>query len=292
MDHFVGFDTLLRIFLGRDKTLHLFGPPDFFERVEGKLAGYTWNLVKEYDNNFLLEVNEVHPEKIMTRVYVCKDCFKPKKIASSRPFSGTLWEEPGFSVRGVLLDHKTPCLGLSLIEKISVNIIKEGLKDLGLPVGPWINRFKAAIRSGEDVEKEFPVTWEQKGGCVREKKFPLKELIDKIARISPGKKITYITDVIASAENRDKIIDFSRGSDILFIEAAFLEEDREMAQKKYHLTAQQAGELAREAGARYFETFHFSPRYKDRPEDLETEARHAYGMANLNGRPRGLKAPL
>jgi ribonuclease Z len=27
MDHFAGFDALLRILLGREKTFHLFGPP-------------------------------------------------------------------------------------------------------------------------------------------------------------------------------------------------------------------------------------------------------------------------
>ena len=48
MDHFIGFDRLLRIFLGRDKELHLFGPSGFFEHIEGKLRGYTWNLVEEY----------------------------------------------------------------------------------------------------------------------------------------------------------------------------------------------------------------------------------------------------
>jgi len=36
VDHFIGFDQLLRLLLGRDKELHLFGPPDFFDRVEGK----------------------------------------------------------------------------------------------------------------------------------------------------------------------------------------------------------------------------------------------------------------
>ena len=48
MDHFIGFDTMLRLFLGREKTLCLFGPPNFFKHVEGKLAGYTWNLVDEF----------------------------------------------------------------------------------------------------------------------------------------------------------------------------------------------------------------------------------------------------
>jgi len=30
MDHFVGFDTLLRVCLGREKQIHLFGPAGFF----------------------------------------------------------------------------------------------------------------------------------------------------------------------------------------------------------------------------------------------------------------------
>ncbi|MDY6973609.1 MAG: MBL fold metallo-hydrolase [Thermodesulfobacteriota bacterium] len=75
IDHFIGFDTLLRIFLSRDKTLHLFGPSDFIRQVEGKLAGYTWNLVAEYKNDFTLEVNEVHSDRILTKTYVCRDRF-------------------------------------------------------------------------------------------------------------------------------------------------------------------------------------------------------------------------
>jgi len=46
MDHFAGFDRILRIFLGRNKDLYLYGPPGFIQNVEGKLAGYTWNLVE------------------------------------------------------------------------------------------------------------------------------------------------------------------------------------------------------------------------------------------------------
>ena len=131
MDHFIGFDTLLRTLLGRDKTLHLFGPPDFFQHVEGKLAGYTWNLVSEYENDFVLKVNEVHQDRIYTKTYICQDRFQPKNAPSSRLFSGNLLEEPSFSVHGVLLDHRIPCLGLALTENFYVNIVKEGLKELG-----------------------------------------------------------------------------------------------------------------------------------------------------------------
>lgn len=276
MDHFIGFDTLLRTLLGRDKTLHLFGPPDFFQHVEGKLAGYTWNLVSEYENDLILKVNEVHPDKIYTKTYICQDRFQPKKAPSSRLFSGNLLEEPSFSVHGVLLDHRIPCLGLALIENFYVNIIKEGLKELGLPVGAWLNRFKAAIYQEEDPHSDFVVTWEEKGKATREKRFLLGELTKKIARISPGQKIVYITDVAESIENSRKIIELAKGANHLFIEAVFLDSEKDMALKKYHLTAREAGELAGKAGVKSLQLFHFSPRYKHRADDLETEAKDAY----------------
>jgi ribonuclease Z len=133
MDHFIGFDSLLRIFLGREKELHIFGPSGFFKQVEGKLAGYTWNLVNEYETNFTLRVTEVHQKKTLTRIYVCKDRFKPQGQQISKPFSGILWKEQAFYVEAVILDHRIPCLGLSLVENFYVNIIKEGLKDLESP---------------------------------------------------------------------------------------------------------------------------------------------------------------
>jgi ribonuclease Z len=276
MDHFIGFDTLLRLFLGREKELHLFGPPDFFSQVEGKLAGYTWNLVNEYRNRFSIKVTEVHPDSALTRRYACRDHFRPEGKETKESFSGILLKEPAFYVEAALLDHSVPCLGLSLVEDFYVNIMKEGLKKLGLIVGPWINRFKKALYEREDPEGEFIVTWEEKGDIIREKRFILDDLRKEIARISPGQKITYITDVLGSPENKDKIIELAKNADQLFIEAAFLDCDREIAKEKYHLTAREAGELAREAGAKQFTLFHFSPRYDNKAEEIQKEAMDAF----------------
>ncbi len=46
MDHFIGFDYLIRLLLGRDQTLSLYGPPGIIESVQGRLSGYNWNLVE------------------------------------------------------------------------------------------------------------------------------------------------------------------------------------------------------------------------------------------------------
>ena len=276
MDHFIGFDHLLRIFLGREKELHIFGPPDFFGHVEGKLAGYAWNLVDESAYKFSLKVTEVHSDRILTKIYSCRDRFRPKKNYTGEPFSGTLLKEPWFYVETALLDHRIPCLGFSLVENFSVNIIKESLKGLGLPVGPWLNRFKQALHEKWDRKSEFFVTWEEGDKIVREKRYVLDDLAKKIARISPGQKITYITDIIGSPENREKVLSLARKADHLFIEAAFLDCDKELARKKYHLTVREAGELAKSAGAKQFTLFHFSPRYNYRAEEMEKEAMGAF----------------
>lgn len=279
MDHFIGFDTLIRVLLGREKEIHLFGPENFFRRVEGKLAGYTWNLVDEYQNRFTIKVTEVHPDKTLTRVYECKERFRPNGSVEEEAFAGILYREPSFHVEAVLLDHRIPCLGLSLIENFYVNIIKEGLRKLGLTVGPWINRFKKALYEEEPLDSTFRVTWEEGGSVVREKRFVLGDLVKEIALISPGQKITYITDVIRSRDNEEKIIRLAREADHLFIEAAFMYEDREAARIKHHLTAREAGELARKAKVKNVTLFHFSPRYTHRAEDLKREAMEAFSTA-------------
>jgi ribonuclease Z len=278
IDHFIGLDTLIRIFLGRNKTLHLFGPPRFLEQLEGKLSGYTWNLVSNYINNFKIIAHEVHPDTIFTKTYACRDRFVSKGESKTRPFSGTILKEPALSVKGTLLDHQIACLGLSLKENFYVNIKKAALKEMGLPIGPWLNRFKNAVYKGVDPQTDFIITWKKHGKIIRERRLSMGYLMERITKISAGQKITYIADALGSDENCARIIELADGSDILFIEAGFMDNDKEMAKKKYHLTAKQAGALARKASAKQFKLFHFSPRYQGRASELEREALTAFSM--------------
>jgi len=48
VDHFIGFDMLIRALLRRDLPVRVYGPSNIADCVEGKLKGYTWNLIKEY----------------------------------------------------------------------------------------------------------------------------------------------------------------------------------------------------------------------------------------------------
>jgi ribonuclease Z len=275
MDHFIGFDTLLRIFLGRDKEIHLFGPPGFFKNVEGKLAGYTWNLVQNYESRFSIRATEVHPGRKFTRVYPCSDAFRGQVPTEDVSPSNTLVDEASFSVKAIHLDHKIPCLAFKLEERFHVNIIKERLDEMGIPVGPWLRRFKDKLYQSEDPEEPFSIEWRTADGK-KQRTFSLGNLASQIARISKGQKIAYVVDVAFTPANAEKIVDFAGNADQLFIEAAFSEEEVSVAKEKHHLTAKQAGTLARKAQVKQFFLLHFSPRYSDDPDRLRREAEEAF----------------
>ena len=242
------------------------------------MSGYTWNLAEKYNYPLRLQATEIHEDFTLSRDYRCQDRFAPVQAPVRQPFDGIVHREPAFKVSAAILDHRIPCLGLSVKERFHVNILKEGLIRMGLEPGAWLTDFKQALYRRTDPAVEFEVALPDRRG---KKVFVLGKLADQIARITPGQKIAYITDVVYSDANRKKITDLARDSDHLFIEAVFLDRDHDLGQKKYHLTARQAGELAAEAGARQFSIFHFSPRYTDRENLLHEEAREAYNITKI-----------
>jgi ribonuclease Z len=274
MDHFIGFDRLLRCCLGRDKDLFLFGPPGFIGNVEGKLAGYTWDLVERFAAGFRLHLTEVRPDDgRVQRSYECRQRFRPGRQTTSPPAQGPLHAEPAFEVAAALLQHSTTCLGFALTERLGVNILKTELDALGLAPGPWLSRFKAALVAGADPGQEFETPPGPGGGPRR---FELGELSRRIARITAGQKIAYVTDVGDTPANRRAISELACGADLLFIEAVFLDSERDQAAAKHHLTARQAGEIAAQAGVKRYSLFHFSPRYEGREAEILAEAGRAF----------------
>jgi ribonuclease Z len=271
MDHFIGFDHLLRLCLGRDKTLYFYGPEGFLQNLEGKLAGYSWNLVNHYTHSLVLKATEVHPDRTLSKIYPCASSFKASNPAVCRPFSGTLLNTPGLTVRSVVLDHRLACLAFCVEENFHINILKDRVEALGLSVGPWIKQFKEALYNKTSPDSNF--SFYQNDRCYE---FTVGYLADQISHVTAGQKICYITDVRFSPENEEKLVSLARNADHLFIEAAFLEKDASIAIKKYHLTAHEAGTIARKANVKQYTIFHHSPRYTSMQHLLEEEARKAF----------------
>jgi ribonuclease Z len=275
MDHFIGFDHLLRICLGRDMHISLFGPPNFLEKIEHKLQSYTWNLVENYSNDFEITATEIHSTHHLRRRYRCRNAFRPEE--DERQDGGTLlFRDDLFSIHGILLDHAIPCLGFRFEENQRLNIKKNILLEMGLPTGRWLNELKEQILRKESDEAPVRIWWKNNDGQREEKILPLGLLKDKVVKITPGQTVSYITDVVWSETNVRAMIELANGAELLFIEAPFLHDESEMAANKYHLTAHQAGSLAAMASVKRYVTFHYSPKYDGMEETLQKEAWDAF----------------
>ena len=131
MDHFVGFDRPLRVFLGREKELYIYGPKGFLKNVEGKLAGYSWNLVENFDNRFSLYITEVHARQLITRQYQCKNRFTASRNTIKQPFNSILFKEPALTAPSLMLNPKITFPGFYIKERFPVNLIKKKLIGIG-----------------------------------------------------------------------------------------------------------------------------------------------------------------
>jgi ribonuclease Z len=272
IDHFIGFDHLLRIVFGRGKTIHLFGPKNFIANIEGKLAGFTWNLVDRYKESISMEVTEVHSDRLVKARFKAIDQFKKSDESEAPFFNGILVNEERFTVRTAILEHRVPCLGFALQEKNHLNIRKDRLKELNYPIGSWITDLKKYIAEGkpDGYKLKIPV------GENKNEEKTLGHLKKELVIITPGQKISYIVDTIYNKTNKPHIIDLIRDSDIFFCESPFLAEEEARGQERFHLTAKQAGMLAREAKVKQLRVFHFSGRHALRTDQLIQEAEKAF----------------
>lgn len=271
MDHFAGFDRLLRVCLGRDTGVRLYGPPGFIEQVGHKLSAYTWNLVDHYESEFGILVSEIAPEGGVERArFGSRDRFRRRDSEPTRAEAGLLLDDPFFRVRCRFLDHGIPSLAFRFEEGMHINVWKSRLEELGLPTGPWLTELRRRVRENAPAETPIVVRWRDRGGA-RERSYTLGELRARVLELVPGQAVCYVTDVAWTDANARGIVEFASGADTLYIEAVFLDADGDHAARKLHLTARQAGELARAAGVRVAIPFHFSPRYIEREQDVRSE---------------------
>jgi len=266
IDHFIGFDHLLRISLGHDKRLRFFGPPGFFTNVEGKLAAYTWNLVE--GQTFEIEVCECRGDRLHRRRYPCGEGFRAaaeEEVVAIR--EGRILAERKFDVFSETLDHRIPCLGFAVRERKRINVDADRLEASGLQPGPWVGRLKTAVEEGWDEDTAIRVG---------EAEMTLGELRSRLVRITPGDRLAYVADAGFTEENQEKIVRLASGAGRFFCEGGLLSADEERALANRHLTAAQAGRLARRAGAEDLTVFHFSPKYAGRHEELMEDAQGAF----------------
>lgn len=282
MDHFIGFDALLRVNVGREKTLRVVGPRGTIERVGHKLKAYDWDLAERYQTELLFDVVEVDsaqhrfPEEVLPRIDGCENwLLSAARFAFRRTFDREPlavpddWNRPlGLNLDLRVLQHHGPCLGFALFEKHHANVWKNRLEEEGLAPGPWLKGLKDAVLAGSPDETPILLP--------SGKRQPLGEL-RRLVSTSPGQKIAYVTDVADTPFNRAQIRALAADADLLVLEASFAADEWEEAFARAHLTTRAAGEIACAAGAKRLEPFHFSKRYVGEEEIMLAEAMNAFG---------------
>jgi len=260
MDHFVGFDYLLRNKLGKQQTVEVFGIAPLAENIYCKLQGYTWNLV-EFEPQIIFKVKQLNEGLFETYSFDIKKKFAKDFEKEEKVNSDIIYENDYYRIRYAVLDHKIWIMGYSFEYKDRLFLKKEKIKQLPLK-GKEIGDFKKWLENKENKGKKYKI-----GG----KKYLYEHLKKEYSYTQKGIKISYITDVLYSEENKEKIINLVKDSDYLYCEAVFLDKDKEQASKVYHLTTKQTAEIAKKANIKNLVVFHFSRRYGKNKEVVINE---------------------
>ena len=216
IDHFNGFDRLLRLSLHRPARIDMVGPPQFIDRVGHKLGAYSWNLVADQEPDIVFAVAEFRDDRIAdTAEFHSRDALRRSDVAPRPLPEGVVLDEAEFHIRATTLDHGIPSLAFAFIEKMQVNVWKDRLDRMGIAVGPWLKAAKAAVRRGEPDNTIVVALSAEKGAApVR---VSLGELRADAFQLTPGGSFAYVVDTAYHEKNATRIVALARGVDTLFM---------------------------------------------------------------------------
>lgn len=172
-------------------------------------------------------------------------------------------------VTAAALEHPVPTLGYRLSEPASVRLDGPALQAAGIE--------GAAVG---DLVRHGVLQVEGRWRHLEEFQLP-----------RPGQSMAYVLDTALC----EAAIELASGVDLLVCEATYLDSEQRWARERGHMTAREAGWLAREAGARRLVITHFSSRYLDlapfaaEAAELHDDVVVATDLATIGVPPRDLR---
>lgn len=154
--------------------------------------------------------------------------------------SEIVWESRVLTVTTIPLRHRVPCCGYLFREREpGLNVHRHLVEGYGLDPLQI-----AALKRGEDavLANGMPLTAEE-----------------ATYRAYEPRSYAFCSDTTASG----KVASIVEGVDLLYHEATYMHDDKELAVKTGHTTALQAARLAKKAGVRYLLLGHYSSRYRN-----------------------------
>ena len=120
MDHFVGFDRILRANLDSDKVVHIFGPVGTIKRIYQRINSYEIQFFPF--QKVIFKVHEIVGRKLRWANLECVRRFPEPRVMETRWKSPLIFENPNLQVEAVSVDHTVPCLSYALVEKNGVRV--------------------------------------------------------------------------------------------------------------------------------------------------------------------------
>jgi len=166
-------------------------------------------------------------------------------------------------VHAARLRHRVDAVGYRVEQPPGVHLVPERLRAAGLE-GPVIGRLRreGAVEVG--------------GRRIR---------LEDVSEVRRGRSMAFVMDTAWC----DAALELARGVDLLVCESTFLHQHAAEADAYGHLTARQAGELARAAGVRRLVLTHFSQR---EPDTARYVAEAAAVFSDVVGAEDGLTVPV
>jgi ribonuclease Z len=151
--------------------------------------------------------------------------------------SGLVEDDGKFRIEAAFLEHGVENIGWRITEPDVRKFDREKLSSLGVK-GPLVKELSekgSLIVDGRTVG------------------------LDDVSWVRKGDSFAIVIDTVPC----QNAIDLSRDASMLLCESTYLEEHKDLARLHHHMTAKQAAEIAKNAGAKELILTHFSARYQN-----------------------------
>jgi ribonuclease Z len=171
--------------------------------------------------------------------------------------AGVLVDNDKFEISCFPTQHRIECYGFLFKEKKKPRkLVIESVKENLIPL-----HFYENLRNGEDFITSA-------GEVIKNEWLT--------AEAPKGKSYAFCADT----RYNESMIEYIRGTDMIYHESTYLETFRERAEERFHSTAKQAALIAKKAGAKKLLLGHFSSKY-DTLEEFAAEAKEIFENTEL-----------
>ena len=265
IDHFVGFDRIIRANMDRDKTLHVFGPDGTIRKVYDRIKSYEFQFFPF--QKIAVKVHDLLDGKIREALLECTRKFPPPVVTEREWIGRVIYENADLTIEAVHVDHTVKCLAYALAEKHGYHPDPVKLASGLLRPGQWVYESLRMLREGLPRTTELDI----QGG-----KFTLGKLAELYFAESLGARVAFVTDTMWTDEVKSRLVPLAKGAWRLYCDCYYAAAQLKSAQTHHHMIAPQAGELAKLAKVEQLVLIHFAPRYAGKYDQLIAEARAVF----------------